>query len=316
MNSLKITNQKVIEFAKEYGFDLAGFAEALPLDDEYSRLEEWIGKKYNAGMDYMQRNMNKRKDVKAILPDAKSVISLGMNYYNEGEFSNKPGTGKVSRYAWGKDYHFIIWERLESLIEDLKELDPEFEAIEYVDTGPVMDKVWAVHAGLGWQGKNSNVISKKYGSWFFIATLITNYKFEYSDEMADFCGTCNACIDACPTKAIVEDGVIDANRCISYLTIENKGDIPEEFKGKMGNWIFGCDTCQDVCPWNISFAVPSRETDFTKNIVKELSFDDVTGMSEVEFKNRFENSPIYRSKLKGLKRNASFLMDPHNSLDK
>jgi len=313
---LKITNQRVIELAKEYGFDLAGFSNAVPLDLEHKRLEEWVSNKLHAGMEYIPRNLAKRKDVKAILPEAKSVISLGMNYYNEEAFSSKPGYGKVSRYAWGKDYHLIMWERLESLIEDLTEIDPEFKAIEYVDTGPVMDKAWAVRAGIGWQGKNSNILSKDYGSWFFIATVITNYEFDYSQPIGDFCGTCTACIDACPTNAIIADGVIDANMCISYLTIENKGVIPEEFNGKFENWIFGCDTCQDVCPWNISFAVPAREAEFRKDIVKELSLNEIELMDEVQFKKRFENSPVYRTKLKGLKRNGEFLKDKVNSLDK
>jgi epoxyqueuosine reductase len=313
---LKITNQKVIELAKEYGFDLAGFAKAEPLDDEYKRLEEWVEKKYYASMEYMPRNLAKRKDVRTILPDAKSVISLGMNYYCKEEFPGKPGFGKVSRYAWGKDYHLIIWEKLESFIEELQAVDAEFKVMEYVDTGPVMDKAWAVRSGLGWMGKNSNVISKELGSWFFIATLITNYEFDYSNRVADLCGTCRACIDACPTKAIVKERVIDANRCISFLTIENKNGIPEEFKGKFENWLFGCDTCQDVCPWNIKFALPAREEGLVKAVVKELSITEIEKMDNIEFKERFENSPIYRAKLTGLKRNAKFLKDSGSAIDK
>lgn len=306
---MKITNQKVIELAKEYGFDLVGFAKAEELTEEYSRLENWVEKKYHATMEYIPRNLAKRKDVKNIMPEALSVISLGMNYYNEEKFSNNTGTGKISRYAWSKDYHLIIWERLESLLMCLSDIDPEFKAIEYVDTGPVMDKAWAVRSGLGWMGKHTNVISKNYGSWFFIATIFTNYEFDYSPMIADFCGSCTACIDACPTKAIVDDYIIDSNKCISYLTIENKGEILVEFNGKFENWIFGCDTCQDVCPWNIKFSVPAREKEFLKNITKELSFAEVDKMDEVEFKKRFETSPIYRTKLSGLKRNAKFISD-------
>lgn len=306
---MKITNEIVISLAKEYGFDLAGFARADELTEEYSNLEKWLDGNYHASMDYMSRNKLKRKNVKEIMPGAVSVISLGMNYYVDEKHSNRQGYGKVSRYAWGKDYHFIMWEKLESLIEELEKIDPLFEAIEYVDTGPVMDKAWAVRSGLGWMGKNSNVISKNYGSWFFIATIITNYEFEYSIKIGDFCGTCNACIDACPTNAIVNDSVIDSNRCISFLTIENKGEIPEQFKGKMENWIFGCDICQEVCPWNMSFALPTREKEFSRNTSSELSLSEIENMNEAEFKNRFETSPIYRTKLKGLKRNAKFFLN-------
>ncbi len=304
---MKITNEKVIELAKEYGFDLAGFSMAVPLEEEFENLSRWVSNGYHASMEYIPRNLAKRKDVRNILADAKSVISLGMNYYNEENYEGLKNAGRVSRYAWGKDYHLIIWERLESLIEELEQIDPGFKAVEYVDTGPVMDKAWAVRGGLGWLGKNSNVISKSYGSWFFIATLITNYEFEYAVPMKDFCGTCRACIDACPTQAIVKDYVIDANRCISFLTIENKGEIPDEFKGKFESWIFGCDVCQDVCPWNISFSVPAREEEFTKNLTKEISFEEVDNMDEVMFRKKFETSPIYRAKLKGIKRNSEFL---------
>jgi epoxyqueuosine reductase len=312
---LKITNKKVIELARVYGFDLAGFARVEPLDEEYARLEEWVNKKYYAAMEYIPRNLEKRKDVRTILPEAKSVISLGMNYYNEEKYEDKVGYGKISRYAWGKDYHIIIWEKLESFIEDLQAIDPEIKVIEYVDTGPVMDKAWAVRSGLGWMGKNSNIISKELGSWFFIATLITNYEFDYSVRVQDLCGKCRACIDACPTEAIVNDHVIDANRCISFLTIENKGEIAQEFKGKFENWLFGCDACQDVCPWNIKFALTAREEELAREIVKELSFTEIEKLDETEFKKRFENSPIYRAKLSGLKRNANFIKDTAFSID-
>jgi len=306
---LKITNQTVIELAKEYGFDLAGFAKAEPLTEEYGRLEKWIENKYHASMEYIQRNLEKRKDVRTILPGAKSVISLGMNYYTEGSFSGMPGYGKISRYAWGKDYHLIMWERLESLIERLKEIDPAFNALEYVDTGPVMDKAWGARGGIGWIGKNSNLISKNFGSWFFIASVITDYEFDYSIPAGDFCGVCRACINACPTGAIVADRIIDSNKCISFLTIENKGEIPPEFKGKFDNWLFGCDICQDVCPWNISFSVSAREEGFIKNRKKEMSLSVIELMGEEGFKEIFEDSPVYRAKLKGLKRNASFLKE-------
>ena len=303
---MKLTNEIVIEKAKAVGFDLIGIAKAEYLKNESSQLKIWLEKKHQAGMDYMERNFEKRKDVKQILPAAKSVISLGLNYYTPDSYSNDKAVGKISRYAWGKDYHLIIWAMLDELEEELKKVDPQFESISYVDTGPVMDKAWAVRAGLGWLGKHTNVINREIGSWFFIANIITNYEFDYSEQIPDFCGTCTACIDACPTNAIIREYVVDANKCISYLTIENKNEIPDEFKGKFDSWIFGCDICQDVCPWNQKFPVESLINDFhPKN--KELNLKEVLEMSEEKFKEKFKTSPIKRAKLNGLQRNAAFL---------
>jgi epoxyqueuosine reductase len=301
-----ITNEIVIQKAKAVGFDLVGFAKADPLRKESGLLQEWLGKNYQAGMDYMNKNSDKREDVKNILPEAKSVISLGLNYYTPDSYSNDKANGKISRYAWGKDYHLIIWAMLDELEEEVKKVDPKIESISYVDTGPVMDKAWAVRAGIGWLGKHTNVINREIGSWFFIANIITNYEFEYSEPIPDFCGTCTACIDACPTKAIVQEYVVDANKCISYLTIENKQDIPGEFKGKFDNWLFGCDICQDVCPWNQKFPAGTFIKDFHPRN-KELRLDEVAEMNEEEFKEKFQISPIKRAKLRGLQRNATFL---------
>jgi epoxyqueuosine reductase len=301
-----ITNEIVIQKAKVVGFDLVGFAKVDPLRKESGLLQEWLGKNYQAGMDYMSKNSDKREDVKKILPEAKSVVSLGLNYYTPDSYSNDELTGKVSRYAWGKDYHLVIWAMLDELEEELNKVDPTFESISYVDTGPVMDKVWAVHAGLGWLGKHTNVINRGIGSWFFIANLITNYEFDYSEQIPDYCGTCTACIDACPTDAIIQEYVVDANKCISYLTIENKRDISEAFKGKFDNWLFGCDICQDVCPWDQKFPVESLINDFHPQ-QKELDLDNVLRMNEEEFKEKFQISPVKRAKLTGLQRNAAFL---------
>jgi epoxyqueuosine reductase len=303
---MKLTNEIVIQKAKAIGFDLVGFAKADLLENELKNFEKWLGEHYQAGMDYMQKNLDKRKHVKRILPNAKSVISLGLNYYRPESYSEDKSKGKVSRYAWGKDYHLIIWAMLDELEDELKIVDPKFESISYVDTGPVMDKAWAVRAGIGWLGKHTNIINREIGSWFFIANIISNYDFIYSELITDFCGTCTACIDACPTKAIVQEYVVDANKCISYLTIENKNEIPEEFKGKFDNWLFGCDICQDVCPWNQKFPVETLINDFhPKN--KELVLDEVIEMNEAEFKQKFQTSPVKRAKLGGLKRNALFL---------
>jgi len=305
---MKITNEIFIKIAKEIGFDLIGFAKAEELKEEIAKLKEWLKNGYQAGMVYMERNVEKRKNVANILEDAKSVISLATNYYTNHQYSEKKNLGKVSRYAWGTDYHLIIWEKLDLLQFELKKIDPYFEGKSYVDTGPVMDKVWAVKAGLGWMGKHTNIINKELGSWIFLSTLITNYEFEYSSPIPDFCGSCTACIDACPTDAIIDEYLVDANKCISYLTIENKNEIPGKFKGKFNNWIFGCDICQDVCPWNKKFSNTALNENF--NPLKgnsELNLDEVISMNENGFKIKFERSPIKRAKLKGLKHNAEFL---------
>ena len=304
---MKLTNEIVTKKAKQIGFDLVGFANAEELTKETSNLEKWLVKKYHCDMDYMKRNFEKRKDVSKILPDSKSIISLAMNYYTDDQYSNQKNKGKISRYAWGKDYHLIIWEKLDELENELKEIDPKFESKSYVDTGPVMDKAWAVRSGLGWLGKHTNVINSEMGSWFFIATLITNYEFENSVIVPDHCGNCTACIDACPTNAIVDEYVLDSRRCISYLTIENKEEIPEDFKGKFDNWIFGCDICQDVCPWNIKFSEETLKKEF-RSQNKELEISEVMKMDEEIFKTKFVESPVKRTKLKGLKRNAKFIL--------
>lgn len=304
----KLTNQIVIEKAKQLGFDLVGFAKAGLLEDETNKLEQWLEKGYQASMGYMEKNINKRKNVKEILPTAKSVISLALNYYTPENYSNANDKGKISRYAWGKDYHLIIWQKLDELETMLKELEPELETLSYVDTGPVMDKAWAVRAGLGWMGKHTNVINPEIGSWFFIATIITNYEFDNSKIITDHCGTCTACIDACPINAIIREYVVDANKCISFQTIENKVEIPTELKGKFDNWIFGCDICQDVCPWNQKFSESTFIREFYP-ITKELTFNEVMELDNQTFKERFAESPIKRTRLKGLQRNAKFLFE-------
>lgn len=303
-----LTNETVISIAHELGFELVGFAKADILQDESKYLAEWLSRGYQAGMEYMERNFEKRENLKGILPDAKSVISLGINYNSEEEHIISEYAGKISRYAWGKDYHLIIWEKLNKIEKKLKEIDNSFKSKSYVDTGPVMDKAWAVKAGLGWLGKHTNIINKEYGSWFFIANIICNKEFDYHEPIADFCGTCTACIEACPTNAIVEEYVVDANKCISYLTIENKGEIPDVYLGNFEDWIFGCDICQDVCPWNNKFSKPTEEKGFL-SIASSIDLNDVLSMTNSEFKTRFSESPIKRAKLNGLQRNAQFLLD-------
>ena len=342
---MKITNEIVEEKAKALGFDLVGFAKAEILDEEAAHLEEWLGRGFQSGMKYMERNSEKRKDIRNVFPEAKSVISLVLNYYTPDQYNPKVSkdgnpnetnlsedkinssirevsrsfdqsvipTGKISRYAWGKDYHLIIWDKLKTLETQLSEIDPDFKSLSYVDTGPVMDKAWAVRAGLGWQGKHTNIINPDLGSWFFIANIITNYDFGYSEIITDHCGSCTACIDACPTHAIVDEYIIDSNKCISYLTIENKEEIPPEFKGKFDGWIFGCDICQDVCPWNIKFSEVCNIEEFRPAEGEtEISLKSVIEMDEETFKRKYAVSPVKRTKLKGLRRNANFLLAEKN----
>ena len=310
---MKITNELILEKAKEIGFDLIGFARAEELVTEIKHYDHWISQDYQAGMEYMARNRDKRKDVSKILLEVKSVISLAVNYFASEKYSNVKSMGKVSRYAWGKDYHLVMNEMLKKLESFLSSIDPEFKSISYVDTGPVMDKAWAVRAGIGWLGKHTNVINREIGSWFFIANIFTNIDFEYSELIPDFCGNCTACIDACPTNAIVQEYIIDANKCISYLTIENKGEISPEFSGKFDNWIFGCDICQDVCPWNEKFSIVTEKSEFfpTKNN-KEILLTEIKNMDDELFNKRFKDSPVKRAKLKGLKRNAEFVIKDTN----
>ena len=304
-----ITNDDVILVSKEHGFDIAGFAKAEPLEIEYEHYMTWLEKGYQADMKYMEKSQGKREDVKKIFSKAKSVISLGLNYYTPQLYSGKKSNGKISRYAWGKDYHLIIWEKLFQFIQKLKEIDNSFEGISYVDTGPMMDKAWSVRAGIGWQGKHTNIISKEYGSWFFISNIITNFVFDYSKQIEDFCGTCTSCIEACPTKAI-EPYIVDSNKCISYHTIENKGEIPIELKGQFENWIFGCDICQDVCPWNIKFSQNTLLTEFYGNEERrEPELKKIMDMTEDEFSSIYSNSAVKRTKLKGLRRNTAFLIE-------
>ncbi|MBX2976673.1 MAG: tRNA epoxyqueuosine(34) reductase QueG [Ignavibacteriaceae bacterium] len=304
-----ITNKIFIDLARNHGFDLIGFADYRLLTNEMNFYKEWINKGFNGEMKYLENNLDKREDVSLIFHDVKSVVSLGLNYQTSFTHSDKPNFGKVSRYAWGKDYHLIIWEKLDILISELKKIDSNFDAKSYVDTGPVLDKVWGVSAGLGWMGKHTNIINKEIGSYFFISTILTNYIFEPSPIVTDHCGSCTACIDACPTDAIINEYQLDASKCISYLTIENKNDIPNVFKGKFENWIFGCDICQDVCPWNKKFSVTCNTVEFNPiNGNNEINLLELNSMTKEEFSKKFKESPVKRGKLKGLKRNGEFLI--------
>jgi epoxyqueuosine reductase len=265
------------------------------LDKEMHFYESWLQQGYNASLGYMERNLDKRRDVSLILPGAQSVIVVTQNYYTPHRHPPKEdmSAGKISRYAWGDDYHDVIPPKLKELSAYITELYPDAATKYYTDTGPIMEKQWAVRAGVGWQGKHSNIISRKYGSWFFLGIIITTAQFVYDRPMEDYCGTCTQCIDACPTDAILPDKVIDGSKCISYFTIELKDQlIPNEMKGKWNDWMFGCDICMDDCPWN-RFSKPNQEQRFQMNsIIKDYTVNDWKEITEDVFVKYFKDSPL------------------------
>ena len=292
--------------ATELGFFYCGFSKADFLEEEAPRLEKWLNLNYQGKMSYMANYFDKRLDPRLLVDDAKTVVSLLLNYYPE-EIQNAESP-KISKYAYGEDYHTIIKDKLKELIQYLKENIGEINGRAFVDSAPVMDKVWANKSGLGWIGKNSNLIHPKEGSFFFIAELILDIEIEPDGPMKDYCGTCTRCIDACPTGAIVQPYVVDGSKCISYLTIELKDELlPNEFKGKMDNWMFGCDICQDVCPWN-RFSKITKEQRFKPNpLLLELKSNDWKELNEEVFNQLFKHSAVKRTKFTGLQRNIKFL---------
>jgi epoxyqueuosine reductase len=289
--------------ATRLGFSSCGIAKAVQLDDDAVRLEQWLNKGHNAGMEYMARNFDLRIDPRKLVPGAKSVITLLLNYFPTT--NQQPGTPHIARYAYGTDYHYVIKDKLNELLAWTRTNIGDVTGRGFVDSAPVLERSWAVRSGLGWVGKNGNVLTKHSGSFFFIATLITDLDLIADAPFTtDHCGTCTRCIDACPTDAIVSPTEIDANKCISYLTIELKDTlIPGEFHDKMKDWIFGCDICQDVCPWN-RFSKPSKEPQFTPiPEILDLSLQQWQEMTEEMFNKTFKNSPLKRSKWKGIQRN-------------
>ena len=298
-------NRAVKSKARDLGLDACGVSVAGPLDAEAQRLAEWLDLGYQADMEWMSRHGAKRTDPTLLVDGARSVISVLQSYYTPHDPVEDPSVGRISRYAWGDDYHLKLKERLFLLLEWLQEVVPGTEGRAFVDSAPVMDKAWAARAGLGWIGKHSNLISREHGSWTFIGELVVDAVIEPDLPVPDHCGSCTACIDACPTKAIVEPYVIDANRCISYTTIEYRGDsIPEDVAPDHGNWIFGCDICQEVCPWN-KFRTISGEPGYEpREGVRTTPLDEWASLNQEEFSARFRRSPVKRTKLKGFQRNV------------
>lgn len=293
--------------SKRLGFLSCGISQATFLETEAPRLESWLKKGMQGEMTYMENHFDKRLDPRLLVDGAKSVISLLLNYY-PSEIQNQKSY-KISKYAYGQDYHFVIKDKLKDLLKFIQAEIGEVNGRVFVDSAPVLDKVWAAKSGLGWIGKNSNLITKQVGSFYFIAELIIDLELEYDTPTTDHCGSCTACIDACPTQAIVQPYVVDGSKCISYFTIELKGQIPQEMKGKFDDWMFGCDVCQDVCPWN-KFSKSHNEPLFNPND-EILSFTkrDWEEITEDVFKKVFKNSAVKRTKLDGLQRNINFLKE-------
>jgi epoxyqueuosine reductase len=293
--------------ALDLGFSFCGISKADFLKEEAKNLENWLSNSYNGKMDYMNNHFDKRLDPRLLVDDAKSVVSLLLNYYPT-EIQYADAEVKISKYAYGEDYHYVIKDKLKDLLDFIQSEIGEVGGRVFVDSAPVMDKVWAKKGGLGWIGKNSNLIHPKHGSFFFIAELILDLELSPDGPIKDYCGTCTRCIEACPTDAIIEPYVVDGSKCISYLTIELKDAIlPNEFKGKMDNWMFGCDICQDVCPWN-RFSKPHVEPKFNPHDqLLKMSKADWKDLSEDIFRELFKNSAVKRTKISGLKRNIDFL---------
>jgi epoxyqueuosine reductase len=307
MQQFEKNTQLIKSLAASLGFDHCGIAAAVQLDEDARRLEKWLQKGMHGTMQYMENNFDLRIDPAKLVPGAKSVITLLKNYYPaEQQHIEAP---KISKYAYGYDYHDVIRSSLKQLLLVIKEQVGEVNGRGFVDSAPVLERSWAQKTGLGWIGKNGNLINKQSGSFFFIATLITDLPLQYDDAFAkDYCGTCTRCIDACPTDAILPDKVVDGSKCISYFTIELKEMlIPATMRGKFDNWLFGCDVCQDVCPWN-RFAQPTAERSFFP-LPEILNFTtaDWEAMTEESFKKIFAGSPVKRSKFDGIKRNLKFL---------
>ena len=308
MHNLKAYYSEIIKRkAMDLGFLSCGIAKAGFLADEAPKLEQWLQEGRHGKMTFMENNFEKRLDPTLLVPGAKSVVSLLLNYYSE-EKQFDPKAPKIASYAYGEDYHTLIKEKLTGMLMHIRDEIGEIEGRIFVDSAPVMDKAWASRAGLGWVGKNTNLISKKAGSFFFIAELIIDLELEYDLPVADHCGSCTACIDACPTEALIAPYQIDGSKCISYATIELKEAIPPSFKGKMEGWAFGCDICQTVCPWN-KFSKPHKEaTVMPRDELLELTLKDWQELTEDTFNRVFRKSAVKRAKHSGLERNIKFLV--------
>lgn len=304
MNYSQLIKQK----AEKFGFQSCGISNAEFLEEEAPRLEAWLNKGYHGEMKYMENHFDKRLNPTLLVDGAKSVISLSYNYFPKVKI-DEINNFKISKYAYGEDYHEVIKDILKEMVAELQEEIGEFGFRVFVDSAPVLEKAWARKSGLGWVGKNANLITKKHGSFYFLAEIISDLELEYDLAVTDHCGSCRACIDACPTQAIVSDRIVDGSKCISFATIELKNEIPDYFNGKMDDWMFGCDVCQDVCPWN-RFSAPTLQEKFAPNFQK-LNFrkNEWKELTQELFSEIFKKSAVKRTKFSGLMRNVNLLND-------
>lgn len=308
-NSINL-KQLIIEKSISLGLDSLRTTNSTSLGIEFDNYIHWLENSYHGEMSYLERNLDKRKDINNILPQAKTIITVAFNYYTDRIHENLENSGKISRYAWGDDYHDVFLEKLKVLANYINEIEPESSQKAYVDTGSILEKQWAVRTGLGWQGKNSLILNRKLGSYFFIGIIITSIELENDMPIREYCGRCTACIDACPTNAIIQPKVVDSRKCISYWTIEAKPNynIPEPISDNLNNWVFGCDICQEVCPWNRDLISTSEPAFQPRKNETSIDFKSINEMDKENFNIRFKNSPIKRTKLEGLIRNAKALV--------
>ncbi len=294
--------------ASELGFSFCGISKATFLESEAPKLESWLTSGMNGQMQYMENHFDKRLDPRLLVDGAKSILSFLYNYFSP-EKQLDPDAPKISKYAYGEDYHSVVKDKLKELLRYIQETIGDVGGRAFVDSAPILERAWAVKSGLGWMGKNANIIQQGKGSFFFLSELIIDLELNYDKPATDHCGTCTACIDACPTQAIVEPYKVDGSKCISYFTIELKDAIPSSMKGKFDNWMFGCDVCQDVCPWN-RFAKQHKESKFLpNNEVLGMNKQEWIDITEAVFQQVFKKSPVKRTKYNGLKRNIDFLFD-------
>ena len=308
-----MSNREIIKkIASELGFSFCGISKAEFLEEEAPKLEEWLKRGYQGKMSYLEHHFDKRLNPAKLVPGAKSVVSLLYNYFPE-KIPQEGNNPKIAKYAYGQDYHFVIKDKLKQFMACIQKKIGEVNGRVFVDSAPVHERAWAARSGLGWIGKNTLLLNPKMGSFFFLAELVIDLMLEPDGPIKDYCGTCTACQEACPTNAIPEPYIVDGSRCISYLTIELKDEIPQEFKNKTENWAFGCDICQDVCPWN-RFSKTHSEPKFRPQGWEKLKEEGWQEMTEEVFQQVFKKSAVKRAKFKGLKRNLKFISEPpHNS---
>lgn len=303
-NSLSTFSQSLKTKALSMGFTAIGFARAEPLDIEGKRLRNWLCKRYYGSMSWLEKDLDKRINPILVFSRSQSIIIVAMNYWTGYHQPMDPHYGKISRYAWGMDYHFVLREKLKQLLQWMQQQDSSIRGKIYVDSGPLLEKAWAVRSGIGWMGKNTTIISKIYGSFIFLGIILLNIPLTYDQPIQDYCGTCTVCVDACPTGALVTPYILDASKCISYLTVEHRGEIPGKFRITLDNWIFGCDICQEVCPWNRFTHKTTIMEFYPKNGLDSTPLSQWNNLTEEEFRIKFKNSPIVRTKYCGFVRNV------------